>query len=64
MIQHLVREECDDNVFLECGEVIDVEMPNKIVKRTLYQIKYNSEPDKLWYCPLLVYIENGDVILV
>ena len=35
MIQHRVREEGDDDVFWECGEVIHVEKPNKNVKRTL-----------------------------
>ena len=64
IIQHRVVEEDCDNEFWEKGEVLRIFKTNIDIKRTVYEIKYDSEPDATWKFPLLIDKSKGDLLII
>lgn len=64
-IQHRVKEEDEEEVFWCRGKVLSIDKHNKKTpKRTLYNVSYDNEEEKVWSFPLLLDFEKGDVILL
>ena len=64
IIQHRVVEEDCDNEFWEKGEVLRIFKTNIDIKRTVYEIKYDSEPGATWKFPLLIDMSKGDLLII
>ena len=58
IIQHRVVEEDCENEFWEKGEVLRIFKRNIDIKRTVYEIKYDSEPDATWKFPFIDMSNN------
>ena len=59
-----MTEEDGDVIFWSNGKIVAIELINKNIKRTTFNIVYEDKPDNVWSFPLLLDIEKGDVIII
>ena len=64
LIRHKVKELDNEEAFWCKGEVKSLVKLATNVKRSEYEVVYESELDKIWTFPLLVDFEKGDLIML